>query len=90
MSVPIPAFLAPFLWSYDLSRLDLERDKSLIIKQVLDHGSAKATDWLRATYSTDEIRDAIQASARSDWGRKSLELWALVYDTRPAREGRFA
>lgn len=89
MSQP-PAFLQPFLWSYDLSRLDIERDKYLIIRQVLDFGTARATQWLRSTYSEGDIKAGIEGSARSEWNAKSLALWELVYDVHPLREGRFA
>ena len=85
-----PQMLQPFLWSYDLSRMDVKRDKQVIIKQVLDYGTVEATNWLRRTYSEDDIRNAIRASIRGDWGKKSLALWNLVYDALPSRENRFA
>lgn len=85
-----PQMLQPFLWSYNLSRMDIQRDKQVIIKQILDYGTAEATDWLRKTYSEDDIREAIRASIKSDWSKKSLALWNLVYDALPSREHRFA
>lgn len=85
-----PVFLQPFLWSYDLSQMDIERDKRVIVQQILDYGTKPATDWLRRTYSVDDIRAGIENSASGDWSKKSLALWELVYEARPSRQARFA
>ncbi len=84
-----PTFLQPFLWSYNLEKMDIESDKNVIIKNILDYGTAKATDWLYTVYNDSEIQAAIQASTSSDWSKKSLALWQLVYNVQPRREGRF-
>lgn len=78
------------MWSVDLASLDLERDKDYIIKQVLDHGSTQATDWLRGVYSAEEIATAIKKTSSSAWSRKSLALWSLIFGATPAKQGRFA
>lgn len=85
----VPQFLRPFLWSYDLSGLDLEIHKNIIIKNILDAGNEQATDWMKKTYSDNEIKDAIIKSFKSDWSRKSINLWSLVYKVSPEKEKRF-
>lgn len=85
-----PSFLQPFLWSYTLEKMDIESDKEIIIKNILDYGTTEATTWLRQTYSEAEIRSVISASASGDWGKKSLALWQLIYNVEPERRGRFA
>ncbi len=84
----IPDFLRPFLWSYDLSRLDLNKHKSIIIKNILDFGTVQATDWLKDVYTTEEIKKNIQDSYSSDWSKKSLNFWSLIYDVVPKRRSR--
>lgn len=84
----LPGFLRPFLWSYDLSRMDTEKHKSIIIKNILDLGSEQATNWLRQQYTKDEIRDAIAYSIRGNWSKKSINLWSFIYDVEP-QEARF-
>jgi hypothetical protein len=85
----LPA-VALCLWSDDIAALDLERDKAHIIKQVLDHGSMHASDWLRSTYPAADIRVVIENTPTSAWGKKSLALWSLVYGVFPQKERRFA
>lgn len=84
----IPQFLQPFLWSYDLSRLDIERHKNIIIKNILDFGTVQTTDWMKKNYSKNEIREAIKLSVRSDWSKKSINFWSFIYSVQP-KETRF-
>ena len=86
----IPVYVRPFLWSYDIDQLSLERDRALIIKNVLDYGTKQATDWLRATYPREDIQEVIRHTPASAWNKKSLALWTLLYDVVPERSTRFA
>ena len=86
----IPDYVRPFLWSYDTDQLSVEHDRALIIKNVLDYGTKQATDWLRATYSREDIQDVIVHTPTSAWNKKSLALWTLLYDVAPERSTRFA
>lgn len=83
-------FLKPFFWSYSLADLSPERHRALIIKQILNHGNKKSTDWLTETYSDQEIKEVIANSAESEWSPKSLSLWSLIYKVQPSRSSRFA
>jgi hypothetical protein len=83
-----PAFLQPFLWSYDLSRMDIRTHKDIIIKNILDYGTAEATTWMKATYSEDDIKDVIAKTPRSDWSKKSISLWSMIYGVSPLHETR--
>jgi hypothetical protein len=74
----IPQFVAPFLWSYDVSRLDLARDKKRIILNVLNLGTKEATDWLFSVYPKDEIRNVVAESLYGEWNKKSLYYWRFV------------
>ncbi len=78
-----PLFLQPLLWSYDIAKIDVARDKNIIIKNILDYGSSDATTWLKEHYSADEIRFVITTTPQSDWSKKSLALWSLVYGVSP-------
>ncbi len=84
----IPAFLQPFLWSYDLSRLESEKHKNIIIKNILDFGDSQATDWLRQNYTKNEICQTIRQSISTDWSKKSINLWTQIYGAKP-KETRF-
>ncbi len=84
----IPDYLKPFLWSYDLARMDLVKHKRIIIRNILDYGTEEAVNWLRTVYSEDDIKEAIRQSVRTEWSKKSINLWSLIYDVKP-KEHRF-
>lgn len=74
----LPAFLQPFLWSYDLDRLDRDRDKKRIITQILNYGTKEATNWLFSEYSVEEIQEALRDPLAGEWNKRSLNYWSLV------------
>lgn len=84
----IPSSIYPFLWSYDVDKLDLERDKKRIITNVLNWGTVQATKWLFEIYSREDIKEAITNPLPGEWGKKSLNFWGLVLDTKSSLAGR--
>ena len=87
----MPQAVKACLWSYDTTKFDiaLPAHRMRIIRNILDRGTEEAVTWLRENFSDAEITEAIRTSASSEWGAKSLALWSLVFNVRPAREGRF-
>lgn len=79
----IPDFVAPFLWSYDVASLDLERDKKRIITNILNLGTRKATDWLFSVYQKEDIADCVARPMPGEWNKKSIALWSLLLDVTP-------
>ena len=76
----IPQYVAPFLWSYDIEHIDLERDKKRIVINVLNLGTKEATEWLFSVYQKEEIQKIVAESLASEWSKKSLHYWRLVLD----------
>ena len=85
-----PKFIVQFLWSSDISKVDIRRDKAMIIKNVLNFGTKRATDWLDETYSRRDIRRVIRNTPVSAWRQRSLNLWSLIYGVSPKRQTRFS
>jgi|SRR3989338_1632720 len=53
----IPARMQGILWSADVKKLDLKRDRVYIIHQVLAYGSFADIRWLINNYSRGEIKE---------------------------------
>lgn len=87
--VMIPSQIKPFLWSYDTSKMDLEKDKNLIIFNILNYGSSKAWAWMFKNYSLREIKNVIKKSYASAWDNKSLNFWSLMLKVKPFKKTRF-
>jgi len=75
--IQIPQSVKAALWSYDLSKIDSEKHKKLIISQVLNFGSLDAISWLFSTYTDDEIKNTALTLPLGSWDKKSLNLWSL-------------
>src|SRR3990172_5471646 len=76
----LPKFLQPYLASYDVSRLDLEVDKRLIITQILNWGDTKATKWLLNKYEFEDLKEVVAKPARGMWTPKALSYWQKILD----------
>ena len=51
----LPASLQGVLWSSTITKLDLARDRTYIIHQILSHGRLEDIRWLFQTYSKEKI-----------------------------------
>lgn len=76
----LPKFLQPYLASYDLSQLDVEQDKELIITEVLNKGNYMALEWLGKNYSGKEIKRVVAVPTRGMWFRSVLGYWQKIFD----------
>jgi len=74
----IPSYVKPFLWSYDIEKIDLLEDKKRIIINVLNLGTARATDWLFKTYDQKDIKKTLSNPLPGEISDKSLNYWSLI------------
>jgi hypothetical protein len=74
----ISNFLKPFLWSYNLKKLDLEKNKEKIIFNILNFGNKKATDWLFKFYSKKEIIKIFNKTKINLW-QKNLIIFGKLF-----------
>ncbi len=63
----IPDSLQPILWSVNVDKLDLHKDKPYIIHQVLAYGTREHLHWLRKTYSLAELQKVFINSPAKDY-----------------------
>ncbi len=91
MKHDFPQSVKMCLWSYDVSRIDLSvpDHRLLIIKNVLNTGTYSAVLWLFNNFNREEIISTIHNSNVSEWNKKSLSLWSLIFETFPIKQTRF-
>jgi hypothetical protein len=75
MNRKVPKQFQRVLWSYDISKMDLEKDKKEIITQVLNYGTWEDLKWLFKFYSEKEIKEVIKNPRRGVWFRKVLNFY---------------
>ncbi|MFH1392079.1 MAG: hypothetical protein ABIG90_00125 [bacterium] len=76
----IPPYIASCLWSYDISKLDLQKDKKMIIAQVLNYGDFKSIKWLYNIYPEKTIKEVIKNPKRGFWFEKVLNFWLTLFN----------
>ena len=85
----LPKSVKAVLWSYDTEKIDTERDKNLIIKNILDFGTMDAFLWMLERYSKQEIKKAINNTYESEWAsKKSLNFAIQIFKALPKRKRR--
>lgn len=52
----IPKSLQGALWSANVSKLDLEKDRAYIVNQVLSYGTLDEIRWLMKAYGKDTVK----------------------------------
>lgn len=92
MKQKFPRAVKACLWSYDTDKMDISvpDHRHIIIMNILNHGTMEAVEWLWQNFSDKEIKETIRNSYESEWGKKSLSLWSLIFHTSPLKKDRFA
>ena len=74
----LPKFLQPVLWSYDFARIDGEKNKKIIIQQILHFGTHVMTQWMFEHYPLSEIKAVFKSVRKNSWDKKSYNFWRII------------
>jgi hypothetical protein len=74
MSKEIPAHLQGILWSADVGKLDMERDRNYIVHQVLMYGDLPDIKWLLKIYSPGTVRSVFINSPKKVYTKPIFRL----------------
>lgn len=76
----------PYLWSYDLAKLDPRKNRDLIIHQVLAFGSMDAVRALYKFYGKNVIRQAFRKPYRGAYSAPVFNLFKTLLGLKHLRE----
>jgi hypothetical protein len=79
----IPGSLQTLFWDTNLDTFAPEAYPDYTILRVLELGDQTAVNWMRQTFSEEEIRRVLKSEHRLT--ERSATFWALVYGI-PSRE----
>ncbi len=80
--------IAPFLWSYDVDKMDTDKDKKRIITNVLNLGTKSVVEELFRTYKKSEIKEVVEKPLPGEWNDKSLNFWSMIFGIEPRQSTR--
>lgn len=80
----IPKNLQGVLWSSDVSKLDLVKNKNYIIHQILAYGTLQHMKWLFKVYKPGEIKNVFTKYPAKDYTEKTFNfIQKIVLDIPP-------
>jgi len=82
MAQKLPKQFQRVLWSYDISKMDLEEDKDEIITQVLNYGTWEDLKLLYKLYPEKDIKKVVRYPRRGVWFKKVLNFWTTIFNIR--------
>ena len=74
----LPSRLKPLFWSHNFDSLDLNKNKKLIIVQIINYGSWEDWRWLVKIYGKTEIKKTIEHSTATEFRKQALHLAATL------------
>jgi hypothetical protein len=85
----LPATLAAAFQEYEISQLDLVRDRELIIERVLALGNRAEIRWLFRTYSQAMVTSWLREMGHRRLPWRRYTLWCVLLDIprQPRRTG---
>jgi len=86
MNEKVPKQFQRVLWSYDISKMDLEEDKNEIITQVLNYGDWEDLKLIYKLYPEKEIKKIIKNPRRGVWFKKVLNFWTKIFNIKLKKE----
>jgi len=74
------------LWSYDINKIDIEKNKEVIITQVLNYGTWNDVKKLFLIYSEEDIKKVVSHPRRGVWFEKVLNFWIKILGIKLKKE----
>ena len=84
----IPNRLKPLFWSYEFESLSLEKNKKLIVKQILNYGTIEDWKWLLSMYTEKGVQETISKLYKSELRSGSLKLAQILFNSTPSHAFR--
>ena len=72
----LPDYLAPLFWDVELSSVDPERHRAMVIERALELGDDRAIAWLVRSYPATTIAEVVRSSLCIS--RNTANLWSIV------------
>ncbi len=74
----LPKNFKYLLWSYNFSKIDLERDKKRIIINTINYGDWEHWRWILKYYGAKKLKKIIENIPASEFRQRALKLISLL------------
>ncbi len=77
--VSLPDFFKPIMWSYDFSKIDLNKDKKWIIVNVINYGDLRHWKWIMEHCGRKTIQEVLADVPISEIRPRVLKLASIIF-----------
>jgi hypothetical protein len=81
MKPTIPSYVRRLFWDVRKETVEIDRHAQFIIRRVLDYGDARSLNWLRRTYSDDELKEVVKTER--GLAHKTVVFWKTYFGLEP-------
>jgi len=75
----LPKEFKHLMWSYNFSKIDLDKNKERIIINTINYGQWKHWQWLSSYYGKQQLKKIIQETPKSEFrNTRALNLISLI------------
>jgi len=82
----LPKSFQRSLYSYNIRKMDIEKDKEVIITHILNYGTWDDVKLLFRIYPEEDIKKVIKYPRRGVWFEKVLNFWIKMSDIKLNKE----
>jgi len=75
----LPENMRPLFWSYNFNALDVEKDRGLVIAQVINYGTWRQWKWIAGAYGEENIKKIISTMPATGFRPGALKLASLLF-----------
>ena len=79
LSMKFPDDFKNLLWSHDISRIDPDRDKTLIIVNTINYGDLEHWKWIRDYYGKEEVKKVLTRIPAGQMRDRVRPLVAIIF-----------
>jgi len=80
MNEKLPDYFRPILWSYDLDKLNPEKNRKTVIVNVINYGNLKHWRWLKKNYGEEVVRKVLARIRASEIRPGARRLASIIFD----------
>lgn len=75
----LPEIFRPIMWSYNFAKIDIEKDKKIVIVNSINYGTFEHWRWLSRQYEKNIIHDIMSQISASEIRPQALKLASLIF-----------
>lgn len=80
MDKKLPDYFKQILWSYDLDKLNLEKNKKTVIVNVINYGDLKHWRWILENYGKEVVRKVLAEIRASEMRPAARRLASIIFN----------